>query len=195
MSSLRAVCQILPALAVTLAFATVLAACSDDGTPATSSETSTTTTSVTASTTTTVRDVESDVLEAYQGYWRAILEANDPPDQSAPVLRRYATGEAFQAVFDATQANRVQNRAIRLPEPSVTEHRAEVLEVDATSATVRDCAIDDSMVVDLATGQVIDAAVVTRLGTAELVVEDGDWKVARTTVEETHQGVAGCAAA
>ncbi len=138
-----------------IAAAILLAACSkgDHGatssttgsrrTTSSTSSTSASSTSV-ASTPTTPVDVDKQaVLTAYQGYFRAILAANDPPNQFDPGLRRYATGAAFKSVFRAAQANRLAGHALRLPARSKTAHRAMVLSIEGEDATVRDCNVDD----------------------------------------------------
>lgn len=168
------------------------------GSTATSSVTSTTAdttaTSTEATTTTAPADAaEQAVLEAYQGYFDAILAANDPPDQFHPALRQFATGEAFQSVFEAAQGNRLAGRALRLPESSMTEHRAEVISIEGEQAMVRDCAVDDGLVVDIKTGEVFNDEVATQLRTATLVQEEGSWKVSFTKLEQRWEGIAGCA--
>lgn len=133
------------------------------------------------------------VLDAYQGYWDAVDAANDPPDQFHPALKRYATGEAYESVFNAAQTNRLAGRALRLPEGSVSEHRAEVVSIDGDTAMVRDCAIDDGLVVEIESGEVLDDDVVTRLVTGTLERVDGQWKVSHTRIDQRWDGVAGCA--
>ena len=144
-------------------------------------------------TSSTVSSSEAAVLDAYLGYWRAYQRANDPPDQFHPDLRRYATGDVYNAVFSTTQANRLSRRALRPRGDAGSQHRAEVVSVTGDEAVVRDCSVDDLLVVDIDSGQVLDDRVVTRLGTATLRLEDGLWKVAATTVQETWPGVGGCA--
>ena len=121
------------------------------------------------------------------------LAANDPPDETHPMLDEVATGAAYEALFEAAQANRLGGRVLRLPEDSVSRHDAEVVSISGDRAVVRDCNVDDGLVVDADSGEVLDDDVVTRLGTATLVREDGRWKVARTRVRQTWEGVAGCA--
>lgn len=136
---------------------------------------------------------EREVLAAYQGYWDAIDAANDPPDPFHPDLQRYATGAAYESVFEAAQTNQLAGRALRLPPDSVSEHRAEVVSIEGDTATVRDCVVDDGLVVDIESGEVLDDDVVTRLVTGTLWGVDGRWKVSHTLVEQTWEGVAGCA--
>jgi hypothetical protein len=133
------------------------------------------------------------VLAAYQGYWDAILAANDPPDPSHPALRRYATGAAYESVVAAARTNRLARRAVRLPPNSISTHRAQVVSLQGESATVRDCAIDDGLVVDMDTGKVVNNVVATHLRTASLLRKAGVWKVANTVLEQRWEGVAGCA--
>jgi hypothetical protein len=136
---------------------------------------------------------EQAVLAAYQGYWQALLAANNPPDEFHPALRQYATGAALESVVNAARANRAARQAVRLPPDSVYAHRAEVVSIQGDTATVRDCAIDDGVVVNLDNGAVVNDEVMTRLATADLVREQGTWKVSYTKVEQTWKGVAGCA--
>lgn len=182
----------------------VLGACGGSGEGPTTSRTtaSAPVTSTTADSTTSTEstttiapadEAEQAVLEAYRGYFDAILAANDPPDQFHPALRQHATGEAFQSVFEAAQGNRLAGRALRLPESSRTEHRAEVVSIEGEQATVRDCAIDDVLVVNIGTGEVVNDEVATQLRTATLVREEGSWKVSFTKLEQRWEGIAGCA--
>lgn len=96
-------------------------------------------------------------------------------------------------MFDAVQANRLGGRAIRLPKGSVSRRDIDIVSVEADRVTVRDCSVDDALVVDVGSGEVLDDDVVTRLAVGELVVEDGSWRVSFTRVEQTWEGVAGCA--
>lgn len=137
--------------------------------------------------------VAQKVIDAYLGYWDAIRAANDPPNENHPDLKRFATGDAYESVFDAAQTNRLAGRALRLPDDSISEHRVEVVSIDNDEAIVRDCSVNDGLVVDIDTGEVVNDEVVTRLATGRLRRADGVWKVATTKVERTWEGVAGCA--
>lgn len=147
-----------------------------------------------ASPTTTQIDVDKQaVLAAYEGYFKAILAANDPPNQFHPDLRRYATGAAFESVFRAAQANRLAGHALRLPAGSKTAHRGVVESIDRGAATVRDCAVDDVTVVDLASGKVLNSTVATQLRLVHLLREGTTWRVDFTRLEQRWEGVSGCA--
>jgi hypothetical protein len=136
---------------------------------------------------------EQAVLAAYQGYWDVIRAANDPPDPAHPALRRYATGAAYESVVAAARTNQMARRVLRLPPHSISEHRAQVISIDGDVAMVRDCVIDDGLVIDMETGTVVDDEIVTHQASATLVRQGGVWKVSYTRLERTWQGVAGCA--
>jgi len=95
--------------------------------------------------------------------------------------KRYVAGERRSCVVDGT-------------EPSVVEHRAEVVEVTGDTVTIRDCYIDDAWIETVAAGERANEGAGTQLSTAQMVREGSAWKVSTLTVEESWEGVAGCAA-
>lgn len=155
----------------------------------------TTTTAPPATTTTTAAPTEEEVLAAYLGYWAAVDEAFALPQvqRDLPALTQHATGEALDTVRANADMAIEANEAFRIPEDGIYEHRVEVVSLEGTTATVRDCNIDDTAVVDTDSGAVVDDAVSTRLHIAMLVQESGRWKVALVTEESGWEGVAGCA--
>jgi hypothetical protein len=123
---------------------------------------------------------EQEVLAAYQGYWDAILAANDPPDPSHPALRQYATGAAYESVF-SVQTSRCPCQALRRPAGLICENRAQVISIQGDVATVRNCAI----------GKALNDKTEIQLATVTLVREGGIWKVCHIKLEQTWHGVAG----
>ncbi len=156
----------------------------------------TTTTAPPATTTTTAAPTpEEEILAAHAGYWAAVDEAFSLPQvqPDLPALSRYATGEALERVRQSADETLQANEAYRVPEGGLYEHRAQVVSAEGTTATVRDCNIDDTVVVDTDSGDVVDDAVSTRLYISMLMQEGGQWKVALVNRESTWDGVAGCA--
>ena len=135
------------------------------------------------------------MLAAYAAYWAAVDEAFLLPQVQPdfPAFDRYATGEALVTVRQNAEETLQANEAYRIPEGSIYEHRAEVVSMDDTTATVRDCNLDDTVAVDTQSGEVVDDAVSTRLYISMLVREAGQWKVAVVTQESSWDGIAGCA--
>lgn len=138
---------------------------------------------------------EAAVLAAYQAYWDTYFRANqDPPQATYEDLEQIAAGAALETVRSSTFSYRETGRVFRRPDPSVVEHRAEVVEVAGDTATVRDCYIDDAWIETVDTGERANEGAGTQLSTAQMVREGGAWKVSTLTVEESWEGVAGCAA-
>lgn len=138
---------------------------------------------------------ESEALAAYQAYWDTYFRANeDPPGATYEDLELVAAGAALETVRSSTFAYREAGRVFRRPPESVVEHRAEVIELSGDTARVRDCYIDDAWIETVATGERANEGAGTQLSTAEMVREGGAWKVSTLVVEETWEGVAGCAA-
>ncbi|MDQ3573448.1 MAG: hypothetical protein M3404_00750 [Actinomycetota bacterium] len=136
------------------------------------------------------------VIDAVLGFSRVAHEANDPaPNPDHPELAVYATDRAREGVARAARENQAKGIGVRKPPNSRTQDKVEVLSFDGGTATARDCSVDDGLVVELGTGRVLNADVVTRLETVFLVKENGRWKVSATQVEQKWSGIAGCAAA
>jgi hypothetical protein len=153
---------------------------------------STATTEPPTASTTTLTD-EDQVLEAVAGYWRTFLEANDPPDPNHPGFDRYFTGEAKAKSTANAASRRDAGLVVRLPETSRFSSSPELVSIDETGAVVRNCLIDDSKLVDRATGRVLNDSVTSSLLLLHLEVVDGRWRVASNFEQERWDGIAGCA--
>lgn len=91
------------------------------------------------------------------------------------------------------RANEVkaENAFVRTPKGS--GHETDVVSIEESTATVRDCIVDDAVLERVGSGEILDDAVSTREYTAMLVLEEGQWKVAALDETNTWAGVAGCA--
>lgn len=177
-----------------------LAACSSDDDSVAAPMTSTTTTSrnqgadSTSTSTTTVEDVEAEIVDRYQAFWQARFEANrEPVNPDHPGLREYATGAQRENVLEETRARQDEGIAFRLPANSVGESRVRVIEIDGKEATLQECVVNDGVVYEVDTGEVIDDSVVTRNVRATMRRVDSEWKLAAARVVQKWEGVAGCA--
>jgi len=185
--------------------ALALAACSGSGgeqstdTPTTTTEPTTTSSTSGTSTTTTAdpgTSPEDQATSAYLRFWDVRLEANgDPPDPDHPDFATVATGEQLDNVIAETRDRLEQGLALRSPEPSVASHEVRVVRIDASTAELQDCFVNDGIVFRTSTGEIVDDSVVTRSVAAVMESVDGEWKLARATVIQQWEGVAGCAAA
>jgi hypothetical protein len=137
--------------------------------------------------------VEQEVLAAYLEATAAYDEASDPADPNYPALAETQTGPALEQAVNQLSAYQATGRVGRDPEGSISERRAEVVSVDGIAAVIRDCTIDDGVVVIAATGEVVNDLVSTVLFEGHMVVEDGRWKLSSLLVDQEWEGVAGCA--
>jgi hypothetical protein len=177
---------IIPPITVALA---VIPACADErhaAAPATSMTTSTTT-----APSTTRPDPTAAVLAAYQRFWQVWLEANNPPNPNDPALAEVDTGAQLARDRAAIAENLRQGIEFRQAQPSHARHRPVILSI-AAHAVIQDCAIDDGVVVDRATGNVVNADVVTYLWRATLTRQGGLWKVSDYTREGRWTGATDC---
>lgn len=198
--------RIAPLLLVALL---TVSACSGDGDgalpatstgegPTTTASTLTNVTSTTSSTTSETTapddDPEAEVLDRYLAFWEARFAANtDPVDPEDPQLAEFATGAQLDNVREETRQRADAGVAFRRPGDSVTERRPRVVEISDDVARIQDCAINDSIVYRVTTGEVIDDSVVTRSVSATMRLVDGRWRLESAREIQKWEGVAGCA--
>lgn len=138
--------------------------------------------------------VQEEIIAAWRGYGAALDEVNaDAPDPDHPLLAQHATGAALERVRAFAQRNRDEGIVTALPEGSISREWPELVSVAGQTAQVRSCEIDDRLIIETGTGEVLDDKVVTLLTEATLVVEDGRWKVSEATFIDESEGVSGCA--
>jgi hypothetical protein len=162
-----------------LAGALVVAACGGDGDAAPEASTTTTsrptpTSTSTTTTTASPEDAAAAVLEAYERSWQDYARAADPPDPQAPYLAERHTGDALEAVREQLGIFASEGVGLR----GTYRPAAEILELDETSARLRDCAIDDLQAVTPSGEVVGESGGVEVSAFAGMVLEDDVWKLA-----------------
>ncbi len=126
--------------------------------------------------------VEQDVVEAYEAHWQALIDASDPPDPEAAGLDAHVTGEALTNMRSFLARLKAEGVVVR----GTYEFDARAIEVGDDSAVVEDCGLDQMEGVLAASGEVVEPYDDQRDGiVAELVKEDGTWKV--TSVRDDEQ--------
>ena len=169
--------------------------------PATSRDTTTTPPTTTAGSSPTASTTASEpghqpIVDAYIGYWDARFAANTgTPNPADPALRRYATGAQLEAVVAETQENLDAGRAFQARPNPANYRRVTVVSVNGDSAVVQECFVDDGLVIDRATGGVLNDTIATHSVRGELRKVDGEWRVASTSLLQRWEGVSGCALA
>jgi hypothetical protein len=125
-------------------------------------------------TTTAELDDEQAVVAAYEASWQALLDSGDPPTPDAPVLEETMTGPALDSARNFLGENASEGLVLR----GTYTNDARATDVAEESATVEDCGEDGTSLIVEATGQAVEEPDETPEGVvAELVKEDGSWKV------------------
>jgi len=144
---------------------------------------------------TTYASVEDEIVARYKGFWDARFAANSPPNPDDPALREYATGEQLDQVQQETRANLAAGVELRRATDPAGVQQVEVVSLDDNSAVVQECYVDDGLVVRTSDGSVVDDSVSTHNVRGEMLLVDGEWLLAKATLVQQWEGVAGCALA
>jgi hypothetical protein len=158
--------------------------------PAPSSAVEQVVTSLTSST--RVPSEEEAVLAAVQGYWNAVLAANNPPDPDLPGLRAVMAGPALATTLQRIEERRSMGQVVRLPDQSRFRSDARIERVDGDRAVVLNCLVDDSLVVDGPSGLVLNSRVSTFLFRLTMNRTDGGWRVTEVAQVKRWDGVTAC---
>ncbi len=175
----------------------LLAACSDS--PDTIAGSTSTTSGAGISTgspgtTPSTLDANTEIVSRYQKFWEARFNANQaPPNPDLPALAEYATGEQLDQVKAESRTNLRQGLAIRRASDPVRRSSVKVIRVADDEATLQECAVDDDVVYQYRTGEVMNADVATHNVEATMRRVDGVWKLASARLLQRWEGVAGCA--
>src|SRR5262249_28771014 len=132
------------------------------------------------------------VVAAYQEFWRVWLEANNPPNPDYPKLTEVDTGAQLTLARTAIEKHRNQGVVYRSASPSHADHQLLSLVVTGPAATLPDCSVDDTVVLDRSSGRVVNDDVVTHLWRVSLVLEGGQWKVQDNTETDRFNGISDC---
>ena len=144
-------------------------------------------------TTTVAVDPATLAGEAYVAFEGAFSAAAAIPDPDFPALTETATGDALADAVEQLRAWQLSGRVARAVGPVNEGVRVIGASPSPDGFLVRACHVNDDQVVVAATGQVVNADVVTRLYNVAMVQEEGRWKVSQLRVVERWEGVAGCA--
>jgi hypothetical protein len=137
-------------------------------------------------TTSATSDAQAKVIADYGAFWHAYLTTADPMQPESPLLRAHATGRELQQVSSAFLARQSAGEVIK----GTIDLDPVVVSATASTAVVRDCNFDHSVIVNVATGQTIGTPDTQRqlvVATLEFDPTTNTWKVAATD----HEG-SGC---
>jgi hypothetical protein len=130
------------------------------------------------------------LLEYYHAYQQATA---DPVNPEHAEMQALVTGEHKLVVTRNLEDRRARGEAVRLPTSTRTSHdiRSAELQPDG-SVEIVDCQVDDSIVYEVETGDVVDDDVVTKLVVGSMSFEGDAWKLAFSEIFETWPGVGTC---
>jgi hypothetical protein len=136
----------------------------------------------------------SEIEAAYRRASEAYLAASAASDPDLPALAETHADPMLAQRRDVLTARRLDGRAARMPDPSQYRIEIERFEVvDSTSARLTACVVDDAIVYEVATGNVVNDDVTTARHEAVMRLIDGTWKLVERRELEDWAGVAGCA--
>ena len=163
-------------------------ACGDDGDAEAASETPS---PQSQDTTTTTVTPEAEVEAAYLAYWDMLDRLSQAPDPNDPEIAQHVSGEALLEVIDGLRTLRAQGHVAQIG-PQYA-HSVLTVEVRGNRAVVRDCVVDDSTIVNEATGQVIEGGeAATGVLEVTMLVRDSRWQVDSVDRVSTEPGVTAC---
>lgn len=159
--------------------------CTDDGdsnSPATESRPHGT------ATTTTIDSRSSAIMDDYQKFWSALLEASDPPDPDSAALAAHVTGEEKKRTALVLASRRRSGESVR----GTYEHSVTVESVRGSDASINDCLTAHTRVYDANDVEKSRDPEQPHAIRVTLQLESGTWKVALITArprgecEQTH---------
>ena len=162
-------------------------------TPATISAPSTTTEapSTTVQAEPTVEEIEAEIIAAYLQGWHDFYAVLEDPGLDAQFARATHSQPAFEILVSDQAAVREDGRRIEWPANSKRQHTAEVLELTATTAIVRDCFVNDAYGI-YPDGRIVNDDLATSIWSAQMVLEDGRWKTGSTKQLAREIGIWDC---
>jgi hypothetical protein len=165
----------------------------DDGEESTSS-TASSTTSAPSTTLDEATRKEAAAKAALLDYYDAYQEATaEPVNPQHAELQALVTGEHRLVVTRNLEERQASGEAVKLPAGTQSSHdfRSVELQQDG-SVEIVDCQVDDSIVYEVETGQVVDDDVVTKLVIGSMTFEGGAWKLAFSEISDAWPGVRAC---
>ena len=141
--------------------------------------------------------VEVELATAVRSYLdaREAASAGPVPNPDDPRLSEVAASPELERLIQSVQDKADSGEAIRPGEQDLAEIRVGFVEAAGDFASVAACSIDDGVIFDVATGDVVNDDVVTHNYRIDLALLSGVWKVTEIVRVQQWEGVGGCALA
>ena len=144
---------------------------------------------------TTHADPKAEVRALLERYWPIWLAANNPPNPDDPHLKDVLSGDALATTTSKIRERAKAGQSIRLAENGRFKHQLIVATTpaDPNKFTAIECVIDDTQLVDTATGNLINGATATYELLRDFVRDaSGNWTINKSRQQSRTDGVAGC---
>lgn len=137
---------------------------------------------------------EAEVRATIDRYWDAWFAAvANPPNPDSPELNELLTGQAWATITGSIREMKANGEFVRQPQPSVFERRTTTVVFDTQRiAHVRECIVDDLVVVRSNTNQIVNDSVSTYVFDSTLANDGTGWRITTTTESSKHPGVNVC---
>jgi hypothetical protein len=142
------------------------------------------------STTTTTLSPEAEVEAAYLAYWNMVDRLVADPDPENPQIGEMAVDPARQRLIDSLSGFQSAGHVARSGD--LYAHVVTDVAVNGDTATLRDCAVDDSSLVEADSGEVVEQEVVTTSVEAVLIREGSAWLLKELNPIESWEGAVPC---
>jgi hypothetical protein len=140
--------------------------------------------------TTTTVSPESEVETAYLAFWDMAVRLAESPDPNDPEIAQRASGDAKADLVDGLQ--RLQSQGRHSEFGPQYGHDVLLVKIVGDTATVEDCAVDDSKIVNRETGEIVVEGVGTERLSATVLRTGGGWIVDKFVQVEAWQGAVEC---
>lgn len=159
---------------VGLALVVAAGACGgdDDGDPDDTATSTSADTEPRQTTTTRFTPEEQEVVDAYLAFWDMAIRLAQNPNPDDPEIQQRASGEALGNLVDGLTTLRAANQVTEIGPK--TGHDILSVSVDDGRATLEDCAVDDSRLLDAETRTEVDRGVTTTHWEVLLTSDNGD---------------------
>lgn len=137
----------------------------------------------------TTTSPESEVESAYLAYWDTVARLYSEPDPDSPEISKVATDPARSTLVQTLEDLSTARHSIELG-PDYA-HRVSEISVDADSARLSDCTVDDASLVD-GSGVVLREATVTTALNVDLVRVGQAWRVREIHPIQDWEGATTC---
>ena len=172
-------------------FVLATVSCSDASKPAAQSSTSSASGLTSAASTSSSVDPRVQAQTDLDAYWAMVKRLNGAPDPADPEIAQRAVDPSLSAIRDLLTTRRAQGLVERYD--GVPYHvDTSVTDVASGRASFVGCIVDGALLVNAATGEVVNDKVSTSRIAGDLTLDAGTWKMQRFDVLKKSDGEVSC---